>query len=51
MSQRKNAAFIPVYLFWAVLGVTLADEQMVERLAMSVLGQLADKTYRCADVG
>ena len=33
-SQRKNAAFLLVYLFWAVLGVTLANESMVrDRLA------------------
>ena len=32
-SQRKNAAFLLVYLFWAVLGVTLADEQMVPTIA------------------
>ena len=33
-SQRRNAAFLLVYLFWAVLGVTLINELMVrDRLA------------------
>lgn len=32
-SQRKNAAFLLVYLFWAVLGVTLANESMVPTIA------------------
>ena len=27
--QRKNATFFLVYLFWAFLGVTLAEAQMV----------------------
>ena len=29
MFQRKNAAFLPVYLYWPISGVTLAEEQMV----------------------
>jgi hypothetical protein len=27
--QRKNAAFLPLYLYWAFSGVTLAEKQMV----------------------
>ena len=32
-SQRKNTAFLMVYLFWAVLGVTPANESMVPAIA------------------
>jgi hypothetical protein len=32
VSKGHKAASIPVYLFWAVSGVTLAKEQMVTRL-------------------
>jgi hypothetical protein len=27
--QRRSAAFLPVYLYWAFSGVTLARKQMV----------------------
>jgi hypothetical protein len=31
--QRKNAASLPVYLFWAFSGVTLAEMQVVATTA------------------
>ena len=34
-SQRKNAASIPVHLFWAFSEVTLAEEQMVATISLA----------------
>jgi hypothetical protein len=33
--QRKDAAFLPVYLFWAFSGVTLAEVQMVATIGLA----------------
>jgi hypothetical protein len=34
-SQWENVAFLPVYLFWAFSGVTLAEEQMVAAINLA----------------
>jgi hypothetical protein len=32
-SQLKNAAFLPIYLFWAFSGVTPVEEQLVPTIS------------------
>jgi hypothetical protein len=34
-SQRRNAAFLLVYLFWAFSGVTLARKRMVATISLA----------------